>query len=121
RRVYAEWKQVFPDREPVELPRDHPIFSIVYDVQGKLQVPSHDAWRRGYLFEYWHGETEGDEDPHFWAFLDDAGRICALLCHNNDIGDGWEREGLHAEYFERYSEKLSYPLGINFLVYAMTH
>ena len=45
----------------------------------------------------------------------------ALLCHNTDIGDGWEREGEDHEYLEKYSVKVSYPLGINILVYAMTH
>ncbi len=121
RNVYQQMKRVFPDREPLELPRDHKIFNIVYEIQGRLQVPSHDAWSRGYTFEYWHGPTEGDEEPHFQAFFDDRGEICALLCHNNDIGDGWEREGVSGEYFRLYSEKLSYPLGINILVYAMTH
>ena len=45
----------------------------------------------------------------------------ALLCHNNDIGDGWEREGESSEYFHQYSERVSYPLGINIVTYVMTH
>ena len=45
----------------------------------------------------------------------------ALFCHNNDIGDGWEREGENLEYFRNYSERVSYPLGINIVTYAMTH
>jgi hypothetical protein len=53
--------------------------------------------------------------------FDDKGRLMALLCHNNDIGDGWEREGEEKEYFQQYSERWSYPLGINIVTYAMTH
>ena len=68
-----------------------------------------------------HGDPEGDEAPHFWGFFDDSNRLMALLCHNNDIGDGWEREGESPEYFKEYSVRVSYPLGINIVTYAMTH
>src|SRR5215211_3650799 len=37
---YAEIKRVFPDREPIELPLEHPIFHCVYDLKEKPQVPS---------------------------------------------------------------------------------
>ena len=80
-----------------------------------------EAWRRGDKFEYWHGDPEGDEAPHFYGLNDDEGQLVALLCHNNDIGDGWEREGEDIEYFKEYSERYSYPLGINIVAYAMTH
>lgn len=121
RDVYTQMKKVFPDREPRELKRDHPIFNIVYSIKGTPQVPSILAWRQGHVFEYWHGDPEGDEDPHFWGFFDDNDRLMALLCHNNDIADGWEREGENREYFENYSERVSYPLGINIITYVMTH
>jgi hypothetical protein len=45
----------------------------------------------------------------------------AFIGHNTDVGDGWEREGWAVEYFKLYSEKWSYPLGINVVTYAMTH
>ena len=35
-----EMRRVFPDREPVELPLEHPIFHCVYDLKAKPQVPS---------------------------------------------------------------------------------
>jgi len=46
---YHEIKRVFPDREPVELPIDHPIFHCVYDLKEKPQVPSIGVaqWGRG--------------------------------------------------------------------------
>ena len=103
RHVEREMKRVFPELTPRELPRDHEIFNIVYDVQGKLQVPSIRAWMQGDEFEYWHGDPQGDEGPHFWGIYDDNDRLMALLCHNNDIADGWEREGENRQYFLDYS------------------
>jgi hypothetical protein len=37
------------------------------------------------------------------------------------LGDGWEREGENQEYFKEFSVKKAYPMGINIVVYAMTH
>lgn len=121
RHVRSVMKQVFPEREPRELSLDHEIFHLVYSFKEVPQVPSIHAWRNGDKFEYWHGDPEGDEAPHYYGIHDDDGRLMALLCHNNDIGDGWEREGEEIEYFKAYSEKYSYPLGINIVTYAMTH
>jgi hypothetical protein len=45
----------------------------------------------------------------------------AIICHNTDLGDGWEREAEDPEYFRTYSEPKSYPMGINIIFYAMTH
>ena len=67
-----------------------------------------------------HGKMT-DHDPHFLGFFDDRGRLIALLCHNNDLGDGWEREGENPDYFRQYSERWSFPMGINILVHAMKH
>ena len=47
--------------------------------------------------------------------------MMAIICHNTDLGDGWEREGEDPEYFHEFSEKKSYPMGINIVTYAMTH
>jgi Domain of unknown function (DUF4159) len=125
----AEWnhirqtmRQVLPDREPRELTLDHDIFHIVYDLKKLPQVPSIRAWQRGLTYEDWHGPfTGGDTSPHFWGFFDDNQRLVALFCHNNDVADGWEREGEEIEYFKKYSLPVSYPFGINIITYAMTH
>jgi hypothetical protein len=58
---------------------------------------------------------------HHRVLYDDRGRIMVLATHNTDNGDGWEREGESAYYFEHFSEKTAYPLGINVLVYILTH
>ena len=61
------------------------------------------------------------DEMHVRAWLDDRKRIMALAIHNSDVSDGWEREGENDGYFHRYSEKIAYPLGINLIVYLMTH
>ena len=121
RSVVKEMEKVFPHRKPRELTIDHEIFNLVYDIPELPRVPSMIAWQQGYMFEPWHGDSEGDEAPHFQGYFDDNGRLMALFCHNNDIGDGWEREGENHEFFEKFSVRLSYPLGINIVTYAMTH
>ena len=52
--------------------------------------------------------------------LDDDGRIMVLATHNTDVGDGWEREAYGEWYFETFSTK-SYMVGVNVIIYAMTH
>jgi uncharacterized protein DUF4159 len=117
---YHEIQRVFPDREPEELPLDHPIFHCVYDLKEKPQVPSiNAAWggrQSGITWERWDAQ-----EVHFKAIKDDNGRIMAIICHNTDLGDGWEREGVDEWYFREFSEKKSYPMGINIVFYAMTH
>ncbi|UCD00212.1 MAG: DUF4159 domain-containing protein [Phycisphaerales bacterium] len=114
---YYEIKNVFPDREPIELPLSHPIFHAVFDLKEKPQIPS-----IGVALNY--GVTYEREDartPHYKALYDDKGRMMAIICHNTDLGDGWEREGENEYYFREFSEKKAYPLGINIVFYAMTH
>ena len=118
---YVELKRVFPDREATEVPLEHEIFHCVYDLKEKPQVPSIHAWLgSGVTYEGWRGG--GDTTvAHYRAFYDDAKRIMVFICHNTDLGDGWEREGENHEYFQEFAVKKSYPMGINIVTYAMTH
>ncbi|MBN1845940.1 MAG: DUF4159 domain-containing protein [Sedimentisphaerales bacterium] len=117
---YNQIKRVFPDREPVELPLDHPIFHAVFDLKEKPQIPSIDHALNGrYEGRTW--ERPDAQTPHYKALYDDRGRMMAIICHNTDLGDGWEREGENEWYFHEFSEKKAYPLGINIVFYAMTH
>ena len=113
---YHEIKRVFPDREPEEVPLEHPIFQIVYPLTEKPQIPSVHAYWSGMRTERYDAEV-----PHYKGIFDDDGRMMAFICHNTDLGDGWEREGVDQGYFKQYSERWAYPLGINIVTYAMTH
>lgn len=114
-------RQVLPDAQPVELALEHEIFHTVFDLQALPQVTDYLTWSRGGTFEATHEGAMGDTAPHFLAYYDKTRRMVGLVCHNNDIGDGWEREGEHEEYFQQYALKHSYPFGINVITYAMTH
>jgi hypothetical protein len=118
-----EIKRVFPDRPITDLPMDHPIFHCVFDIKEKPQVPGVDwgieSQYTGITYETNHGP--GAQEPHYRAILDDKGRIMVMICHNTDLGDGWEREGESEYYFREFAEKKAYPMGINIVFYAMTH
>jgi Domain of unknown function (DUF4159) len=121
---YEEMKRVLPNREPVELEMDHPIFHDVFDLnrqKNDMQIPALGAsrYREGITWEYHDGEM--CRDVHFKAYYDDKGRMMAFIAHNTDNGDGWEREGDDEFYFREYSEKKAYPLAINVVFYALTH
>jgi Domain of unknown function (DUF4159) len=115
-----ELRLVFPDREPIDLPLEHPIFHCVFDLKEKPQVPG----LPHVLDPRWDGRTWEREDAkevHYRAIFDDKGRIMVMICQNTDLGDGWEQEGQSELYFREFSEKKAYPMGINIVFYAMTH
>ncbi len=121
-----EMKRVFPAREFVELPMDHPVFHCVFDLgtsKNGLQTPNYwtgeNSQSTGVTWEY-HDGVEC-RDVHIRALLDEKGRMMVIACHNTDNGDGWEREQEFQYFFTTFSEKRAYPLGINIIFYAMTH
>ena len=120
-----ELERVFPDRQPFEVPLEHEIFHNVYDLKEKPQVPAINAARRGFSGEVgsWEYASDGSvtSTPHYRAITDDEDRIMVFICHNTDLGDGWEKEGENQWYFEEFSVKKAYPMGINIVTYAMTH
>ncbi|KLU03222.1 putative transmembrane protein [Rhodopirellula islandica] len=121
----SELKRVFPDRDPFEVPLEHEIFHIVYDLKEKPQVPAINSARRGAdgSVGSWEWSRDGSDTsvPHYRAITDDEDRIMVFICHNTDLGDGWEREGEDQWYFDEFSVKKAYPMGINIVTYAMTH
>lgn len=117
---YDEIKRVFPEHEPQELLLDHPIFHCVFDLKEKPQIPNFNTGEESqYTGVTW--ERNDARTPDYRAIFDDKGRMMVMICHNTDLGDGWEREGVYEYYFREFSEKKAYPLGINIVFYAMTH
>ena len=111
----VELKKVFPDREPKELPLDHSVFHCFYKIDKKPQVPSIHVALAGRT-----AERIGAEEVHIRGISDDRGRLMAIICHNTDYGDGWERQDADPRYFREFSQKRAYPMGLNILVYALT-
>ncbi len=122
---YREIRCVFPEQkyDPVELEMDHAIFHCVFPLKmtkNQLQVPNFVTGERSqYTHVTW--ERSDAREVHIKGIFDDKGRMMAIICHNTDNGDGWEREGEYQYYFREFSEKKAYPLMINILFYAMTH
>ena len=114
--IYYEIKRVFPEKEPIPLTLEHPIFHCVFELKEMPQIPSIDFALRGET-------TERSDAPRaiYYGIYDDKGRMMVIICRDTDLGDGWEREGENEWYFHEFSEKKAYPLGINIVFYAMTH
>lgn len=122
-------KEVFPELEWREIPSEHPILNMVFPLKECPQIPAKIFWDMGWtetydnpnVHRYPSGGIAGVENVNFRGLWDDkTGRLMAVASHNSDIGDGWEREAESSEYFEIFSTK-SYAIGINIIVYAMTH
>ena len=119
---HEQIKQVFPDREPVELSLDDRIFQTVFPFKKQPQIPSVGAFLdTGRSYDPGWPYVEKSHDPHYYAIYDDQHRIMVIICHNNHYGDGWEHETDDHRYFDIISEPEAYPMFINILVYAMTH
>ena len=106
-------RKIFPDRAVVEVDPGDEVFHVLYDLEPKEQIPGAQM-----LFTGRTHERDG-VTPHWRGIYDDDGRLMVLINFNMDLGDAWE----HAdwpEYPERYTA-MSYRLGINYVVYAMTH
>ena len=77
------------------------------------------TWRRsgGGTLERWNDDGAG---PDARGIADAHGRLMVVMVHNTDMPDGWEREGEDPEYFFSFSPD-AYAVGINIVLYAMTH
>lgn len=115
----AEIGKVLPEYPIVDVGPDHLIMQALYDVPEIPQVPSIQFWRRS-------GRSQTSEQgsasavPHLRAIFDDQGRPLVIMTHNTDIADGWEREGEDDEFFYSFSPD-AYALGINIILYALSH
>jgi hypothetical protein len=114
----AEIKRVLPEAEIFDIPLDHPIRHSMFNLQRIPQVTAIQNWRgSGYSTS-----ERGDDSPHanFRAIADERGRIMVLMTHNTDIADSWERESEDREFFVQFSPE-GYAVGLNVVLYALTH
>ena len=114
-------KQVFPDRNFIELPLSHPLYHCVFEIRDKAMVPNVENGSNQQYDPNYPIWEKGGREVHHRAIFDDKGRIMVFATHDTDNGDGWEWEGNNHYYFEHFSEKTAYPLAINVIFYVMTH
>jgi hypothetical protein len=110
-----EMKKVFPDREIVDVPKEHPVFSCFYKLDGYPQIAGLGSFMAGRSWE------KGGFVARLRTIFDDGGRPMLFVNWNTDMGDGWEWS--NAEEFPGYIKytSLAYRMGINEVVYALTH
>src|SRR5262245_9551581 len=110
-----EIRKVFPDRAMEVLPLSHEIFHTFFDITELIQIPNRGNGCQGP--PYW--EQPDDKEPRIYGISDDHGRVQVVVTYNSDLGDAWEYMDLGC-----YPQKLTgqaYRLGLNFMIYAMTH
>jgi hypothetical protein len=105
-------REVFPDRQIIELPDGHPLFNVVYDFTERTQIHNQRTLGRG-------GYRDDGSEPHWRAILDDDGRIMVAMSYNNDMGDSWQ----HADdpRYPQEDSQMGLRLGVNYVIYTMTH
>ncbi len=104
-------KMVFPERELVDIPNNDPIFHTFFDLDDRFQIPGAEHLATGH--------KKDGYVAHWKGIYDDKGRIMVAFSLNSDIGDSWE-------YLDdpRYPAKFSVlgtKIGVNYVLYAMTH
>jgi hypothetical protein len=106
-------RKAFPDHPIVDLPDGDAIFHTVYDIDKKIQVVGWSHLRAGYK----NGPT--GIGAHWRGIYDDKGRVMVAISYNSDIGDAWEWAD-NARYPADMADE-AMRLGVNYIVYAMTH
>lgn len=92
--------RLFPDRQLVEVPLDHPIYRVVHRFpDGLPKIHEHD-----------------DLPPQgFGIFID--GRLAVFYSYQTDLGDGWEDEGVHDD--PPAVREAALRMGTNLIAYAL--
>jgi hypothetical protein len=105
--------RILPNRPIVDLEDADSIFHTVYNLDDRYQVPGEWAMRPGMSYRsagtvaYWRG------------IYDEKDRLMVAICANSDLGDAWEwADAPH--YPEKYSA-LGIRIGVNYVIYALTH
>ena len=103
-RYEAAMQKVLPDAKTVQLTGKEPIFDAFYKIDISKANRS-----------YYGTGT-------FWGIYennDPRKRLIAVINYNNDIGESWQWSG--QGYFPVDVTNEAYKLGVNYLVYALTH
>jgi hypothetical protein len=108
-------KRILPDKALEVLPLSHPVFHTFYDIDEVMQIPGQGRGCAG--LPGW--ERADDKEPRILGISDDKGRLMVVATYNSDLGDAWEYADLDC-YPQKFTGQ-AYRLGMNFIVYAMTH
>jgi len=126
---FEDWMgQVFPDRPIEDIPPTHEIFNVHFAIDEFIQIPGlralclnpGETWelpiaKSSAVFE----SNSSRQQPRWRGVLDDEGRVMAIVNWNMDLGDAWEHADME-EYSALYTAT-AYRLGVNYVIYGMTH
>jgi hypothetical protein len=117
----TEIAKVFPPSEyPIEeVPLDDPMLRSMFEVAKVPQITNIQFWR-GVGGQTTSERGADSSEVHLRAIRDDHRRIMVLMTHNTDVADSWEREGEDPGFFYQFSPD-GYALGIDVMLYALTH
>jgi hypothetical protein len=101
----AQFRRALPDAVFHELPTTHPLFHAFFDLPT-INVP-HPSVN---VTPAYYGVYE-DDDP--------SKRMMALANHNSDIAEYWEWSG--RGFFPVDTTNDAYKLGVNYIIYGLTH
>ena len=111
--------RVFPNRPVVDLDDADPIFHSVYDLSDRFQIMG--TWslasfgqRGGAMAQRAVGTR-----PHWMGVYDDHQRLMIAICFNSDVGDSWE--WADDPRYPQEMAALGIRIGVNYVVYSMTH
>ncbi len=96
--IRVEIKKLFPNKELIELPPNHPIFHQKYDFNGLPKIHEHD-----------------DKRAQAFAIIEN-GRVICLYTYETDLGDGWEDAAVHNDSPLKRAQALQ--MGANILMYT---
>ena len=112
--VKEQMRRILPEYTIRDLPLSHFIFRSYFDIGKIVQVPGIGSWVRwGITHE------KGGIIPHYMGIEDHEGQLLAFISRNSDLGDAWEWIDDPA-YPEEYG-LAAYRLGVNVIIYAMSH
>ncbi len=111
---YRQLKKIFPEREPEDIPITHRLFQCFFKIDSLVQIPGIRSLYNGRTYERRDGYP-----AYCRGVYDDNGRLMMMINFNTDIGDAWEHaaEG----FYPRELSDMAYRMGINAVVYALTH
>jgi hypothetical protein len=98
--IRTEIKKVFPNKQLVELPYNHPIFTKKFKFNGLPKIHEHD-----------------NKPPQAFGIIEN-GKVILLYTHETDLGDGWEDPEVHNDSAEKRKQALQ--MGANIVMYAFT-
>ena len=109
----AGMEMILPGRAIEDLANQDELFHVAYDLDDRVQVPG-----TRYIWNSWH-YTRDSATPRWSAIRDDRGRIVVAICHNSDVGDAWE--WADSPQCPEHSASVAYRIGVNYILYSMTH